>query len=30
MEEMMMQLSHIQHDIQDVLEAIHSPPSKRK
>jgi hypothetical protein len=30
MEEMMMQLSVIQHDIQDVLEAVHNPPSKRK
>jgi hypothetical protein len=30
MEEMMIQLSHIQHDIQDILEAIHNPPSKRK
>jgi regulator of replication initiation timing len=30
MEEMTMQLSHIQHDIQDVLEAIRNPPSKRK
>jgi hypothetical protein len=30
MEEMMMQLSHVQHDIQDILEAIHNHPSKRK
>jgi regulator of replication initiation timing len=30
MEEMTMQLSHIQHDIQDVLAAIHNPPGKRK
>jgi hypothetical protein len=30
MEEMMMQLSHIQHDMQDVLDAICNPPSKRK
>jgi hypothetical protein len=30
MEEMMMQLSHIQHDIQDILEAVRNPPSKRK
>jgi regulator of replication initiation timing len=30
MEEMTMQLSHIQHDIQDVLEAIRNPPGKRK
>jgi hypothetical protein len=29
-EEMMMQLSHIQHDIQDILDAICNPPSKRK
>jgi hypothetical protein len=27
MEVMMMQLSHVQHDIQDVLEAIDNPPS---
>jgi hypothetical protein len=30
MEEMTMQLSVIQHDIQDVLEAVHNPPGKRK
>jgi hypothetical protein len=30
MEEMMMQLSVIKHDIQDVLEAVHNPPGKRK
>jgi hypothetical protein len=30
MEEMTMQLSYIQHDIQDVLEAIRNPPGKRK
>jgi hypothetical protein len=30
MEEMTMQLSHIQHDIQDVLEAVYNPPGKRK
>jgi hypothetical protein len=30
MEEMMMQLSVIQHDIQDILEAVHNPPGKRK
>jgi hypothetical protein len=30
MEEMTMQLSHIQHDIQDVLNAIRNPPGKRK
>jgi regulator of replication initiation timing len=30
MEEMMMQLSVVQNDIQDVLEAIRNPPGKRK
>jgi hypothetical protein len=30
MEEMTMQLSHVQHDIQDILEAIRNPPGKRK
>jgi hypothetical protein len=30
MEEMTMQLSAVQHDIQDVLEAVHNPPGKRK
>jgi hypothetical protein len=30
MEEMTMQLSAIQHDIQDVLEAVRNPPGKRK
>jgi Lhr-like helicase len=30
MEEMMMQLSVIQHDLQDVLEAVRNPPGKRK
>jgi phage host-nuclease inhibitor protein Gam len=30
MEEMTVQLSHVQHDIQDVLAAIRNPPSKRK
>jgi hypothetical protein len=30
MEEMTMQLSHVQHDIQDILEAVHNPPGKRK
>jgi hypothetical protein len=30
MEEMMMQLSHIRHDIQDVLEVVRNPPGKRK
>jgi chromosome segregation ATPase len=30
MEEMTIQLSHIQHDIQDVLDAVCNPPGKRK
>jgi hypothetical protein len=30
MEEMTMQLMHVQHDIQDVLDAIRNPPGKRK
>jgi regulator of replication initiation timing len=30
MEEMTMQLSHVQHDIQDILDAIRNPPGKRK
>jgi hypothetical protein len=30
MEEMTMQLSHVQHDIQDVLNAVCNPPGKRK
>jgi hypothetical protein len=30
MQEMMMQLSYVQHDIQDILEAICNPPGKRK
>jgi regulator of replication initiation timing len=30
MQEMMMQLSHVQHEIQDVLEAVRNPPGKRK
>jgi hypothetical protein len=30
MEEMTMQFSVIQHDIQDVLEAVRNPPGKRK
>jgi hypothetical protein len=30
MEEMTMQLSHVQHDIQDVLDAVLNPPGKRK
>jgi hypothetical protein len=29
-EEMTMQLSHVQHDIQDILEAVRNPPGKRK
>jgi hypothetical protein len=29
-EEMMMQLSVVQNDIQDILEAIRNPPGKRK
>jgi hypothetical protein len=29
-DEMMMQLSVIQHDIQDVLDAVRNPPGKRK
>jgi hypothetical protein len=29
MEDMTMQLSHVQHDIQDVLDAICNPPGKR-
>jgi hypothetical protein len=29
-EEMTMQLSHVQHDIQDVLEAVRNPPGKGK
>jgi hypothetical protein len=29
-EEMTMQLSHIQHNIQDVLDAVRNPPGKRK
>jgi hypothetical protein len=29
-EEMTMQLSIIQHDIQDVLDAVRKPPAKRK
>jgi hypothetical protein len=28
--EMTMQLSHVQHDIQDVLDAVRNPPGKRK
>jgi uncharacterized protein YicC (UPF0701 family) len=28
--EMTMQLSHVQHDIQDVLAAVRNPPGKRK
>jgi hypothetical protein len=30
MAEMTMQLSHVQHDIQNVLEAIRNPPGQRK
>jgi hypothetical protein len=30
MEEMTIQLSHIQHNIQDVLDTIRNPPGKRK
>jgi hypothetical protein len=30
MEKMIIQLSHIQHNIQDVLEAVRNPPGKRK
>jgi hypothetical protein len=30
MEEMMMQLSHVQNDIQDILDAVRNPPGKRK
>jgi uncharacterized protein (DUF4415 family) len=30
MEEMTMQLTHIQYDIQDVLDAVRNPPGKRK
>jgi hypothetical protein len=30
MAEMTMQLSHLQHDIQDVLAAVRNPPGKRK
>lgn len=30
MEEMMMQLSHVQNDIQDILEAMCNPPGKGK
>jgi hypothetical protein len=30
MEEMTMQLSHVQNDIQDILDAVRNPPSKRK
>jgi hypothetical protein len=30
MEEMTVQLSHVQHDIQDVLAAVRNPPGKRK
>jgi hypothetical protein len=30
MEEIMVQLSYVQHDIEDILAAIRNPPSKRK
>jgi hypothetical protein len=30
MEEMTMQLSHVQHNIQDILEAVRNSPGKRK
>jgi hypothetical protein len=30
MEEMTMPLAHIQHDIEDILDAIRNPPGKRK
>jgi hypothetical protein len=30
MQEMTMQLSHVQNDIQDVLDAVRNPPGKRK
>jgi hypothetical protein len=30
MEEMTMQLSHVQNDIQDILDAVCNPPGKRK
>jgi hypothetical protein len=30
MEEMTMQLSHVEHDIQDVLDAVRNPPGKRR
>jgi predicted nuclease with TOPRIM domain len=30
MEEMTIQLSHVQHDIQDVIDAVCNPPGKRK
>jgi hypothetical protein len=30
MEEMTVQLSYVQHDIQDVLAAVRNPPGKRK
>jgi hypothetical protein len=29
-EEMTMHLSHVYYDIQDILDAVHNPPSKRK
>jgi hypothetical protein len=30
MEEMMMQLSYILNDIQNILDVVYNPPSKRK
>jgi regulator of replication initiation timing len=30
MEDMTVQLSHVQHDIQDILEAVRNPPGKRE
>jgi hypothetical protein len=30
MEEMTIELSHVQHDIQDILDAVRNPASKRK
>jgi hypothetical protein len=30
MEEMMMQLSNVQHDIHDILDAVRNPPGNRK
>jgi hypothetical protein len=30
MEEMMMQLSNVQHNLQDVLDTVRKPPDMRK